>query len=79
MARVKRLLDLQSILEKRISALSSKTGSTSAISLQLLKQEQRVITNQIIGIDNRNKEVNLLKVLGSGIKTVKKAAKTITE
>jgi len=79
MARVERLLDLQSILEKRISALSSKTGSTSAINLQLLKQEQRVITNQIIGIDNRYKEVNLLKVLGSGIKTTKKAAKSIAE
>ena len=79
MARVESLLDLKTILEKRISALESKTGSVSATDLQFLKKEQRVITNEIIDIDDRYKEVNLLDVLGSGIKTVKKAAKTIAK
>ncbi|MDB9724424.1 hypothetical protein OAA89_00910 [bacterium] len=79
MARVESLVDLKTILEKRISALESKAGSVSAADLQFLKKERRVITNEIIGIDDRYKEVNLLDVLGSGIKTVKKAAKTIIE
>lgn len=67
MARVENLLLLQDQLEKQID--------TSNPAHQLLIEEHRAITNEIQMIDKQYQEMNLLKVLGSGIKTIRNATK----
>ena len=65
MRRVENLLLIQEQLEKQIDK--------SNPAHQILIEEHRSITNEIQMIDKQYQEVNLLKVLGSGVKAIRKA------
>lgn len=62
--RVESLLDLQERLEDQMSAYPNN---------EVLIERHRAITNEIQMIDQQYEEVNLPKVLGSGIKAIRNA------
>jgi|TARA_B110000037_G_C17001571_1_gene457460 hypothetical protein len=70
-ARVETLLATHQSLEDQIGISGTDT--------KFFREEQQRITNEIRGIDGRYQEVNLLDVLSSSLKTIKKAAKAIKD
>ena len=51
----------------------------AGVESEFLRQQQRRLTDEIHRIDSEYQEINLLDVLGSGIKTLKKGYETIRD
>ena len=60
---------------KYLEAMIDSSGRRS----EFLLEQQRQLQKEIQRIDSQYKEVNLLKVLGSGIKTLNKGYEAIRE
>ena len=53
--------------------------NAAGVESKFLRQQQRRLTDEIHRIDSEYQEINLLDVLGSGIKTVKKGCEAMRD
>ena len=77
-AKLKRDLARVEQLTSELKNLGEMIGS-AGIESELLREQQRELNQEIHRIDSQYQEINLLDVLGSGIKTVKKGYEAIRD